>query len=750
MTEGHPRPERQGLSHGGEPLSPSETESVADSRAGASSRHPLELWAGAECTVNRVGEVYFDQLQRTQHETRLDDLERLAALGVRRVRFPILWERTAPGRINDADFRWSDVRMERLVKLGLEPIVGLVHHGSGPRCTNLCDPGFAAGLAEFAARVAARYPWVNAYTPVNEPLTTARFSGLYGLWYPHQKQLRAFFSALLNEVLATRASMERIRRINPRAELYQTEDIGKVFATADLGDQCRYENQRCWLSLDLLFGRVGADHPLRRHLEEHGVESRLLDQLCNEPCPPDLVGVNYYVTSDRFLDSRLERYPRAAWGGNTRQHYADVEAVRARAEGIVGHAAVLENVWRRYRAPCALTEVHLACHREEQLRWLAEAWRGAQAARAAGADVRAVTLWSAFGAVGWNNLVTRESGEYEPGAYDIRAPEPRRTALAQLAQSLSRGNPVEAPAARGAGWWRRPSRLLYDSAPSETLPLALAPRLLVIGGGARAARIAELCARRFECITAASFATARSALERALRPGPGRAHEPPWAVVLSLDPAYPFAGSPAELQRHWGSIRQRCASSPRILALSCGCVFDGWSARPYVESDVANSNDREGERWRSLEQAVSRLTPDPLLVRPGFLMDARLPDDPLRGALAMLREGRVPPLSSSVQVSPSYLPDLMDAALDLLVDAERGVWHLVPRNTCSLLDLVRSSAERLGLSTKTRAPQSARSSARGPMQALGSERGWPLPDLDAALDAYTQGLQAMATKPDAA
>ena len=56
---------------------------------------PIELWAGAECTVNRVGDVYFDQLERTGHGSRLEDLERLAELGVRRVRFPVLWERSA-------------------------------------------------------------------------------------------------------------------------------------------------------------------------------------------------------------------------------------------------------------------------------------------------------------------------------------------------------------------------------------------------------------------------------------------------------------------------------------------------------------------------------------------------------------------------------------------------------------------------------------------------------------------------------
>ena len=54
----------------------------------------------------------------------------------------------------------------------------------GPAYTSLADPEFPEKLAEYAGAVAKRYPWIGHYTPVNEPLTTARFSGWYGLWYP--------------------------------------------------------------------------------------------------------------------------------------------------------------------------------------------------------------------------------------------------------------------------------------------------------------------------------------------------------------------------------------------------------------------------------------------------------------------------------------------------------------------------------------------------------------------------------------
>jgi dTDP-4-dehydrorhamnose reductase len=122
------------------------------------------------------------------------------------------------------------------------------------------------------------------------------------------------------------------------------------------------------------------------------------------------VGLNYYVTSDRVLDHRLDRYPPSRHGGNGALRYADVEAVRTRRRGLVGHRAHLFEAWWRYRLPVALTEVHLACTREEQARWLAEAWEGARTARADGADVVAVTPWALLGSYDWDSLVTAPRG----------------------------------------------------------------------------------------------------------------------------------------------------------------------------------------------------------------------------------------------------------------------------------------------------------------------------------------------------
>ena len=326
---------------------------------------PLELWGGVECTVNRVHDEYFDQLERSGHAHRASDLDRFAELGLRTLRYPILWERLAPNGIRSADWSWADERLGRLRELGVKPVVALVHHGSGPRSTNLLDPTFADRLAEFAHAVAVRYPWVESYTPVNEPLTTARFSALYGHWYPHHCNASSFAQALANQYRAIVLSMRAIREVNPKAQLVQTEDLGKTYSTRPLAYQAEFENHRRWLTWDTLSGRLDPKHPMWDYLEGSGIERRALEWFLENTCPPDLIGVDHYVTSQRFLDHRLERYPLDRRGGNEWQSYADLAAVRVMAEDVFGPRTLLRETWERYHLPIAVTEAHLGGTREE-------------------------------------------------------------------------------------------------------------------------------------------------------------------------------------------------------------------------------------------------------------------------------------------------------------------------------------------------------------------------------------------------
>lgn len=454
----------------------------------------LEMWGGVECTVNRVGDRYFDQIARSGHMLRLDDLDHFADLGLRALRFPLLWEHMQPERDGEPDWRWADRALGRLRERGVRPIVGLLHHGFGPRWTDARDPEFPVLFARYARMVASRYPWVDAYTPINEPLTTARFAGLYGHWHPHGRDDATFVRLLLAQLRATACAMHQIRLVNSNAQLVQTEDLGKVASTPALESQRDFENERRWLTWDILGGTVTRSHICWEYLcaTSGGVE-REIATFADAPCAPDVIGVNHYLTSERFLDERVERYALDEIGGNGREVYADVAQVQVQPHRRVGMEGMLRETWERYRTPIAVTEVHVGCTREEQMRWLQEVWQAAVKAREAGIDVRAVTTWALLGSFDWNSLVTRETDYYEPGVFDARGPVPRATALAAMVSALAHDGRYEHPVLATRGWWHRG---LSQRTPGAHDGRVARPILIVCSADELDRALAETCDRR--------------------------------------------------------------------------------------------------------------------------------------------------------------------------------------------------------------------------------------------------------------
>jgi dTDP-4-dehydrorhamnose reductase len=645
----------------------------------------LELWGGLECTVARVGDRFRDQLADTGHDGRDDDLARVAALGIRTLRYPVLWEHVSPENPDECRWERHDGRMRQLADLGIRPIAGLLHHGSGPRYTNLLDPAMPGLLAAHARRVAERYPHLDLWTPVNEPLTTARFSGLYGHWYPHGRGMDVFFRILVNECLAVVAAMRAVREVRPDARLVQTEDMGKVFATLPLSYQADYENERRWLTFDLLCGRLDRHHPMWPELVSNGVPEADLDALLEAPCPPGIVGINHYLTSDRFLDDDRERYPAFSWGGNAFHTYADVEAVRVDLPGgDTGPAARLREAWERYGLPVAVTEAHLGCTREEQLRWLAEVWAAASAVRGEGADIRAVTVWSLFGAVDWNSLLTRAEGFYEPGAFDVRTRggPPRPTALAKAAASLARDGRFDHPAVDGLPWWRQPGRF-YHPPPAATLPapaLVQARTVLIAGDGRLGQAMAQACEARGLAFTIAGRDRLDPAIPNSVHAAIGETK--PWAVLHC-------AGYPGTLvadedpRRVWrdnvagAETLARAAASAGIAfaATSTDQVFDGTRGVPYTESDPVCPLGLFGRTKAEAEQAMLAAHPGAVIARAGPLFGAGPADHAHRSVQEMARAAGLKEGETMV-LSPAYIPDLVHALLDLVIDGSGGIWHL--------------------------------------------------------------------------
>jgi dTDP-4-dehydrorhamnose reductase len=674
----------------------------------------LELWGGHECTVNRVGDAYTDQTLLSGHHDRVEDLERFADLGIRRLRYPIVWERIAPDAPENRDWAWTDARLSEIRRLGMSPIGGLLHHGSGPRYTSLVADNFVELFAAYARATAERYPWVEDWTPVNEPLTTARFSALYGHWYPHARDERSFWIALLNQIEGVAAAMREIRAVNSAARLIQTEDLGQTHSTPPLAEQAAFENIRRWLTWDLLTGRVTRDHPFWPRLKRFGLTERIR-RLNEAPCPPDVLGVNHYLTSERFLDHRIERYPAHRIGGNDFVRYADVEAVRVLNPGPVGLAGLLEQAWDRYHAPLAVKESHNGCSREEQMRWIWESWHSCLALRERGVDVRAVTPWALLGSYDWNSLLTRRDGHYEVGAFDLRGGEPRETAVAGLIRTLGKGRAAH-PAADAPGWWRRDVRLEFQpvARTAEILPARRhwsppvgegRPILIVGATGTLGQALARACEwrglpfllTRREQLSLDDPASMTQALER----------RRPWAVInaagwVRLDDAEtePEGCIAANAEGAVALARACAEAGAHYTAFSSDLVFDGALDRAYLEEDEPNPLNVYGRSKALMEAGVANSGAQALVVRTAAFFS---PDDPYNFAATVVRQlraGRAFKAAADQVVSPTYVPDLVHAVLDLVVDGETGVRHLTNHEPMSWAEFARAVARALELPTR--------------------------------------------------
>lgn len=650
----------------------------------------VDLWGGVECSHNRVGDQYFDQLSRNGHATRMSDLELFSSMGIRKLRYPVLWEHVAPDSLSQPDWRWSDERLPELRRLGLEPIVGLVHHGSGPRYTSLVADNFATGLADFAGQVASRYPWVMYYTPVNEPLTTARFSGLYGLWYPHGRDDATFVRALYNQINATRLAMKAIRQVNPQALLVQTEDLGETQSTPLLAYQAHFDNARRWLTFDLLCGKVNSGHIMWNYLRESGLSEQELQVLVQDPCPPDIIGINHYITSERYLDEHLMAYPLHTHGSNGRHKYADVETVRVQGVELVGIKSLLQQTWDRYRLPLSITEAHICCTREEQMRWFKEIWDVAGQLQDSGVNLLAVTAWALLGSFDWNSLLTQEHHFYETGVFDLRGGAPRPTALYHMMKSLAETGDYKHPVLLTKGWWAREERYVYKhkgaylSSLKHTHPRPVreVPPILIAGGnGTLAQAFVRICKGRG--LTCKLLSRAEMDIADPTAVTEAIARYKPWAIINTAG----YAGVDEAEENRLRCYREN-TQGPVILAVACrkakiklltfssGLVFDGLQAGPYTEDDEPAPGNVYGRSKFLAEQQVLKILPDALVVRSSAFFGIWDKQNFVSQALHAFVSGNAFTAVSDVLVSPTYIPDLVHVALDLLIDQENGIWHL--------------------------------------------------------------------------
>ena len=289
---------------------------------------------------------------------------------------------------------------------------------------------------------------------------------------------------------------------------------------------------------------------------------------------------------------------------------------------------------------------------------------------------------------------------------------------------------------------------------TETLPFA-APPLLITGRsgtlGRAFRRVCHIRGLEAVCLDRAGLDIADAdAIARALD------RYQPWAVVntagyVRVDEAEADAAR-CYRENTTGPALLAAACAVRgiqLLTFSSDLVFDGQQARAYLETDRARPLNVYGHSKRQAEQAVLARLPTALVVRTSSFFSAWDSHNFVHHALAAARTGQPFTAADDLLISPTYVPDLVNTALDLLLDEERGIWHLTNHGTCTWAELARQAVGTAGLDAAGIVPRPAASfgwaAERPGFSALRSQQGILLPSIEHALQRYFADEQALQT-----
>jgi beta-glucosidase len=394
----------------------------------------LHFALGVEDTFvpqSRPGERPIDEYELTEHYRHWhSDLALARDAGATMLRWGIPWHRVNPER-GQWDFDWLDGVMDRFAELDLEPIVDLLHYGTPLWLDDqFANPDYPQVVAEYAAVIADRYRGIaRSYTPVNEPMIHAQFSGQYAYWPPYlsgQHGLATMAGAIARGFVLTQ---EAIAGVLGDDAIFVHVDAGFRY----LGDTDAPEhretvarmNEQRYLVEDLVTGRVDDDHSLAGWLRENGVDDDALAFFASRPTPPDVMGVNYYPRhSTELFEAGVHH------GGG----FADPRPTRD--DGVAGLRDVLSTYARRYGAPVMLTETCVTGTVAERAAWLDASVAELVALRQSGTPVVGYTWWPVFDMYEWtyrHSSAEREAHLLTMGLWSL---EEREGHLARVATPL--------------------------------------------------------------------------------------------------------------------------------------------------------------------------------------------------------------------------------------------------------------------------------------------------------------------------
>lgn len=346
---------------------------------------------GIECSYPTIaGGQRVDQLRDTGHyEMWRTDLRLVRELGLRYLRYgpPIHRIFLGPGQY---DWSFLDPVMNEMRRLGVIPIIDLVHFGLPDFLGNFQNPDWPRHVADYAHAFAERYPWVRYYTPVNEIYVTALFSSAYGWWNEMMMSDAAFVTNIKHCVKASMLIMRALLDLRPDAIFIFSESTEYVHpGSPQMVNQAHFMNERRFLSLDLLFGH-DVSATIYRYLLANGmtIEEYLWFADQKDLRRHCIMGTDYYVTNEHIIRSDGRQV-----GG---------------AGDVYGYYVITKQYFDRYRLPVMHTETNRVD--KHAVEWLWKEWMNLLRLREDGVPIIGFTWFGLVDMRDWDTALTKMRG----------------------------------------------------------------------------------------------------------------------------------------------------------------------------------------------------------------------------------------------------------------------------------------------------------------------------------------------------
>nr|WP_295902782.1 NAD(P)-dependent oxidoreductase [uncultured Bdellovibrio sp.] len=442
---------------------------------------------------------------------------------------------------------------------------------------------------------------------------------------PHQE----IHTALLAKTFLK--ATEILKKLSPGTNVIVMDQIGHIQGPAELAKEVEIENQKQWQFFDLM--QTGAF---------------------------DILSIMYHPSNDRYLLSSTEDLP---------QMEVDIGEPLPLSE-------LLKTAWKKYSRPLAL-EIHTDEGRENQLRGLYETWECIRNLKREGLPIK--------------DLYIERGTLSDPKIYRNHA----KTLLTEMLKSLIVEQEYNHPLLKEEKWKKnfiRVKHMLASPLSCSVIKSTSSPILITGAGNILSGAFARICSRRnipYILLSAnqmdmADPVSVKKNLEKYV----------PWAVINTYE-YFNIDKAETEIAHCFRAnvvgpnlLAEECRKRKiQFLSFSSDYVFDGKNTSPYHEQDSTQPLNAYGRSKVAAENFILSTNPSALIIRSGAYFGPWDKENFLTRCFKSLVAQQPFFAPRDIYISPTYVPDLVNASLELLIDKESGVVHLANEGKMSWFEL---------------------------------------------------------------